>query len=218
MSVLEPGAPPQKVTLDGRYCRLEPLEERHADALWAAISGEGLEARYRYMSSRTPIDAEAHRAWVRAARDHAEWLYLAVLDQGTGLCGGRHAFMRIRPEHRSVEIGDVLWGRGISRTRIATEAFFLTARYVFQTLGYRRFEWKCNDLNLPSMRAALRFGFRFEGIFRKDMIVKGENRDTAWFSMLDEDWPELKKVYEAWLDPDNFDADGQARARLATTR
>ena len=218
MTALTAGPAPQPVVLEGHYCRLEPFAPRHADALWAAISGPELEARYRYLSVRPPVDEAAHRAWVAAASAHAEWIYSAVIDRATGLCGGRHAFMRIRPEHRAIELGDVLWGKGISRTRIPTEAVYLTARHVFETLGYRRFEWKCNTLNTPSKNAALRFGFRFEGIFRKDLIIKGLNRDTAWFSMLDDEWPKLKPIYQAWLDPDNFDADGRAKTRLGTER
>jgi RimJ/RimL family protein N-acetyltransferase len=218
MTALTAGPAPAPVVLEGRYCRLEPFAPRHAGALWAAISGPELEARYRYLPVRPPADEVAHRAWVATASEHAEWIYSAVIDTATGLCGGRHAFMRIRPEHRSIELGDVLWGKGIARTRIATEAFYLTARHVFETLGYRRFEWKCNDLNTPSKNAALRFGFRFEGIFRNDLIIKGLNRDTAWFSMLDDEWPKLKPLYEDWLESGNFDETGQAKTRLGTER
>lgn len=218
MTLLVPGSAPEPVTLEGRYCRLEPLGEGHAPALWAAICGDGLENRFRYLPSNPPLDEAEHFERVRAAHMHPEWIYSAVIDRKTGLCGGRHALMRIRPEHRSAEIGDVLWGRGISRTRIATEALFLTARYLFETLGYRRFEWKCNDLNAPSKQAARRFGFTFEGVFRQDMIVKGESRDTAWFSILDTEWPALKAIYESWLDPNNFDESGTASTRLATDR
>jgi len=203
---------------EGRYCRLEPLAEHHAADLYAAIDGPEIEARYRWLSSLPPANAAEHMQQIIAAASHPDWLYFAVIDRATGLCGGRHAFMRIRPEHRSIEIGDVLWGRGVARTRIATEGLFLMARYVFENLSYRRFEWKCNALNLPSRQAAVRFGFTYEGVFRQDMIVKGENRDTAWFSMLDSEWPDLKTIYEDWLDPGNFDAEGQAKSRLATTR
>ena len=126
--------------------------------------------------------------------------------------------MRIVPEHGVIEIGNVYWGRGIARTRLATEALYLFARYVFDELGYRRFEWKCNDRNEPSKAAALRFGFEFEGVFRQHMIVKGESRDTAWFAMLDGDWPALKAEYERWLAPDNFDEAGNQKSRLRVGR
>jgi RimJ/RimL family protein N-acetyltransferase len=122
--------------------------------------------------------------------------------------------MRITPEHGVIEIGNILWGAPIARTRVATEALYLAAKYVFEDLGYRRFEWKCNDLNAPSKRAARRFGFTFEGVFRQHMWVKGANRDTAWFAMLDREWPRIRAAYERWLDPANFDAAGRQRAAL----
>ncbi len=218
MTDLTPGPAPAPVTLEGRYCRLEPLAAHHAETLYAAIAGPDLVARYRYMTDAPPADAAEHWRWVAAAVADRVNLHFALIDRETGRCGGRQALLRIRPEHRSVEIGNVLWGRGVARTRIATEALFLTARHVFEDLGYRRFEWKCNDLNAPSKRAAIRFGFRFEGVFRQDMIVRGANRDTAWFSMLDGEWPVLKRTYETWLAPENFDADGEAKTRLGTRR
>lgn len=218
MSDLTPGNSPERVTLQGQYCRLEPLQPAHTPALYAATSGEGAEERYRYVFSHAPADEAELATWVADAAISEEFLYSAVIDQKTGLCGGRQSLMRIRPEHRSIEIGAVMWGRGVARTRIATEAVYLTARYVFEDLGYRRFEWKCNNLNAPSKRAAIRFGFSFEGISRQDSIVKGKNRDTAWFSMLDSEWPELKSIYETWLAPKNFDANGAAKTSLATTR
>jgi RimJ/RimL family protein N-acetyltransferase len=117
-----------------------------------------------------------------------------------------------------IEIGSILWTDAMARTRLATEALFLAARHVFDDLGYRRFEWKCDARNLPSRRAALRFGFEFEGIFRQHMWIKGRNRDTAWFAMLDQQWPTLRSAYETWLRPDNFDADGGQLRPLATPR
>jgi RimJ/RimL family protein N-acetyltransferase len=218
MNVLSAGPVPERVVLEGCYCRLEPLSESHSDAFYEAVAGPEVAARFRYLLSHPPEDSAAHRKWVVAAATHAEWLYSAVIDRATGKCGGCHALMRVRPEHRSVEIGSILWGEGIAKTRLATEAFFLTASYVFDTLGYRRFEWKCNNANLPSKRSAVRFGFIFEGVFRQDMIVKGENRDTAWFSILDGEWPALKEKFEAWLDPDNFDEAGREKAALTTPR
>jgi RimJ/RimL family protein N-acetyltransferase len=123
--------------------------------------------------------------------------------------------MRITPEHGVIEVGGILWGPAIARTRVATEALLLHARYAFDTLGYRRFEWKCNVRNEPSMRAARRFGFAFEGIFRQHMVIKGENRDTAWFAMVDADWPRIRSGFERWLAPENFDREGRQKARLA---
>jgi RimJ/RimL family protein N-acetyltransferase len=126
--------------------------------------------------------------------------------------------MRIVPEHGVIEIGNILWGPAIARTRVSTEAFYLAARYVFDELGYRRFEWKCNDRNEPSKAAALRFGFMFEGVFRQHMWVKGANRDTAWFAIIDCDWPAIRAGFERWLDPSNFDSAGRQRRSLTELR
>ncbi len=138
----------------------------------------------------------------------------AVIDRARGTAEGRQTLMRIVPEHGVIEVGNIFWGPRLARTRVATEALFLHARYIFDTLGYRRFEWKCNNGNEPSKKAAQRFGFQFEGVFRQHMIQKGRNRDTAWFAMTDGDWPALKREYERWLSPDNFDAAGQQKTAL----
>jgi RimJ/RimL family protein N-acetyltransferase len=142
-------------------------------------------------------------------------LFFAVIDKATGRAEGRQGLMRIDTANGVIEIGNILWGPDIARKRVATEALYLCADYVFDTLGYRRFEWKCNNLNEPSKRAAQRFGFAFEGIFRQHMVQKGRNRDTAWFAMTDGDWPKLKAGYEAWLAPENFDAEGQQKSKLS---
>jgi RimJ/RimL family protein N-acetyltransferase len=154
-----------------------------------------------------------HR-WVAAAAVKEDPLFSAVIDNASGRVAGRQTLMRITPEHGVIEIGNILWGPAIARTRVATEALFLAASHVFDDLGYRRFEWKCNNLNEPSKAAALRFGFTFEGIFRQHMWTKGANRDTAWFAMLDREWPRLKREYERWLAPENFDAAGKQRSKL----
>lgn len=218
MTSLTAGAHPEPVMLDGLYCRLEPLTAEHAPALHAAVSGEGLETRYRYLPSYPPRDGDHMVEMIANLNARPASLFSAVIDKQTGKCGGHQGLIAIVPENRSVEIGSVLYGRGIARTRIATEALFLAARHVFEDLGYRRFEWKCDSRNLPSAAAARRFGFTYEGRFRQHMIIKGENRDTDWFSILDSEWPALKPVYEAWLDPANFDDAGVAKTRLATAR
>lgn len=155
------------------------------------------------------------RAWIERVAKNDDPLFFTVVDKAGGRAVGRQALMRITPEHGVIEVGNVLWGRGAARTRIATEALFLFARYSFDTLGYRRFEWKCHHANLPSQAAARRFGFAYEGTFRRHMWTKGANRDTVWFAMIDEDWPRLRAAYERWLDPANFDAGGRQRAPLA---
>ncbi|WP_245749626.1 GNAT family N-acetyltransferase [Palleronia marisminoris] len=198
--------------MEGRYVRLEPLEAAHADMLFLAASGQGSEERFRWLPE-TPPDRAAFDVWLEGASTSPDPLFFAVVDQATGRAEGRQALMRMEPAHGTCEIGHIMWGAALQRTRMATEALFLFADQIFG-LGYRRFEWKCNDLNVPSKRAAERFGFRFEGVFRQHMVVKGANRDTAWFAMTDRDWQQVKHVYEKWLSPDNFDHDRQQRKPL----
>jgi len=211
-------ARPERVTLAGRYARLEPLDAaRHGEALFAASMAPGAEERFRYLFE-SPQDRSAFGDWLARAAVSQDPLYHAVIDVASGRCEGRQALMRIVPEHGVIEIGSILWGPAIARTRVATEAFFLAARYVFDRLRYRRFEWKCNALNEPSRRAAARFGFSYEGSFRQHMLVKGQNRDTAWFSIIDREWPALEAAFEGWLEPSNFDASGRQRRRLEELR
>jgi len=206
---------PSRVTLDGRYARLEPLDPaRHGADLLRVARAPGAEERFRYLWDAPPADVDVMTAWLARATASDDPLFFAVVDRATGRAEGRQALMRVEPGHGVVEVGHVLWGPAIARTRVATEALFLTARYVFETLGCRRFEWKCDDQNAPSKRAALRFGFAFEGTFRQHMVIKGRNRDTAWFAMLDRDWPRLRAGYEAWLRPENFGPGGEQRGRL----
>jgi RimJ/RimL family protein N-acetyltransferase len=202
---------PARVPLDGRYARLEPLSLAHLDGLLAASADP---RSFDYLFDVPPRDRDDLRAWIEARIKSEDPLFHAVVDKASGVAGGRQTFMRITPEHGVIEIGNILWGPPIARTRVATEALFLAARYVFDELGYRRFEWKCNDLNEPSKKAARRFGFAFEGVFRQHMWTKGANRDTAWFAMIDKDWPRVRAAYERWLDPANFDAAGRQRSRL----
>lgn len=204
---------PSRVTLTGRYAALEPLDApRHGRELFAASFAPGAEARFRYLAA-TP-DPDAFATWLADATVTADPLYFAVIDLASGRCEGRQALLRIAPEHGVAEVGHILWGPAIGRTRVATEALYLTARYVFDVLGYRRFEWKCDAENSASRRAALRFGFTHEGTFRQHMVTKGRSRDTAWFAMIDADWPALAAAFEAWLAPANFTADGRQLTAL----
>jgi RimJ/RimL family protein N-acetyltransferase len=206
---------PARLALEGRYCRLEPLDpQRHGDALFAASMAPGAEDRFRYLFDSAQ-DRPAFDAWIARSAASDDPLFYAAIDSSSGRCEGRQTYMRITPEHGVIEIGNILWGPAIARTRVATEALYLFARHAFDGLGYRRFEWKCNDRNEPSKRAARRFGFAFEGIFRNHMVVKGASRDTAWFAMVDADWPRLRAGYERWLAPENFDRDGRQKLRLA---
>lgn len=208
---------PERVVLDGRYARLEPLDPtRHGQDLLASALEPGTDDRFRYLPDVSPASGEDFAPWLDKASTSDDPLFFAVLDRATGRADGRQALMRITPAHGVIEIGNILWGPAIARSRVTTEALFLAASYVFDTLGYRRFEWKCNNLNEPSRRAAQRFGFQPEGVFRQHMVVKGQNRDTAWFATTDNDWrTRLRTGYEAWLRPENFDAAGQQRSKLA---
>jgi RimJ/RimL family protein N-acetyltransferase len=206
---------PRQQALEGRYCRLEPLDPaRHAAALFAASSGPGSDERFRYLAEPAPDEA-AFAAWIDRASRSEDPLFHAVVDRESGRAEGRQSFLRITPEHGVIEIGHVLWGPTIARTRVATEALLLYAAHAFDALGYRRFEWKCDAANEPSRRAALRFGFTYEGTFRQHMVVRGRNRDTAWFAMTDGEWPRIRDRLTAWLQPANFDAEGCQRTPLA---
>lgn len=207
---------PQRVTLDGLYARLEPLDPaRHGNDLYAAAIAPGAEDRFRYLFETVPSNRADFDAWLAKVAVSEDPLFFAVIDKATGKAEGRQALMRIDPTHGVIEIGSIHWGPAMARSRVATEALFLFARYAFETLGYRRFEWKCHNGNAPSKRAAERFGFTFEGIFRQHMVAKGANRDTAWFSIIDGEWPGLAAAYGRWLDPANFDGTGQQRQRLS---
>ncbi|HLX81005.1 MAG TPA: GNAT family protein [Burkholderiales bacterium] len=214
---MQPALPrprPGRVVLDGLYVRLEPLAAGHAPALLEASAAPGAEGRFAYLFDMPPTGIADMRAWIAKTSAGDDPLFSAVIDKAGGRAVGRQALMRITPEHGVMEIGNIYWGPAISRTRAATEALYLAARHVFEDLGYRRFEWKCNNLNEPSKAAARRFGFSYEGLFRQHMWAKGANRDTAWFSMLDSEWPRLRGEYDRWLDPANFDAAGKQRSKL----
>jgi RimJ/RimL family protein N-acetyltransferase len=209
----KPALRPGPVTLRGRYVTLEPLSaEVHTAALWEAC--EGHDDLWTWMADR-PSTSEADLREALAQKEAATGaVFLAIVPAETGLAAGYASYMRIEPAHGVVEVGNVLLAPALQRTTAATEAMCLMASHAFEYLGYRRYEWKCDAENLPSHRAALRLGFTFEGIFRQHMVVKGRNRDTAWFSMLDCEWPARKLAFEAWLAPDNFDRKGQQRQSL----
>ena len=207
---------PARAVLEGRYARLEPLAASHAPDLFEASAAPGAEARFAYLFDVPPARPADMAAWIEKMSAGDDPLFSAVVDKASGRAAGRQALMRITPEHGVIEIGNILWGPAMARQRTATEALYLAARHVFEDLGYRRFEWKCNDLNEPSKAAARRFGFSYEGLFRQHMWAKGANRDTAWFSMLDSEWPRRRREYDRWLDPANFDAAGRQRSKLRT--
>ncbi len=202
-----PAGRPGVVTLQGRFGRLENLKPEHAASLWQAV--EGHDRIWTYMPSYGPFaDAGSFNEWVAARAALDDPRSFAIVDTA-GRALGVMALMAIREKDRVVEVGHVVYAPALQRTPLATEAQYLLARYVFETLGYRRYEWKCDTLNAPSRRAAERYGFTFEGIFRQHMIAKGHSRDTAWLAMLDSEWPARKASFERWLSPDNFGADGR---------
>ena len=214
----QPRPRPARVTLEGQFCRLEPLDPaRHGDQLFAASMAPGAEDRLRFRFE-SPQDRAGFEGWLARAATSEDLLFFGVIDRSSERCEGRQAFLRITPEHGVIEIGSILWGPAIARTRVATESLFLSARYAFDELGYRRFEWKCNARNEPSIRAARRFGFTYEGTFRQHMVVKGQSRDTAWFAITDGEWPAIRRAFERWLAPDNFDQHGRQHARLEDVR
>ena len=206
---------PSRTALEGRYCRLEPLDpERHAAELHAA-NGEAVDDRFWTYLPQGPFPSlESYVAWLRQAAAGEDPHFYAIRRREDGLAVGIAAYLRIDPAAGSIEVGHINFSPRLQRTRAATEALYLLAANAFETLGYRRYEWKCDSLNAPSRAAALRLGFTFEGIFRQATIYKGRNRDTAWFSIIDSEWPALKDAYLAWLAPENFDDAGRQRRRL----
>jgi RimJ/RimL family protein N-acetyltransferase len=212
---------PDRIFTDGRYVRIEPLQTaRHLDGLFdeAAVADTLAATRFTWLPEVPPATRADLQVWMDKAEASPDPMFFALIDRATGRVAGRQSLMRIDQGFGVIEIGNIYWGPTIARKPAATEALYLAARLVFDDLGYRRFEWKCNNDNDPSKKAALRFGFQAEGVFRQHMIVKGLNRDTAWFAMTDKDWNALRPGYEAWLDPANFDARGQQITRLEDCR
>jgi RimJ/RimL family protein N-acetyltransferase len=209
-----PARRPGPETLTGRYGRIEKLERKHSADLWTAV--EGYDALWTYMPSYGPFaDAATFSDWV-GTRAALEDPYSYVVVDPSGRAIGVIALLEVRCLHRVIEVGHVVYSPGLQRTRLASEAQYLLARHVFETLGYRRYEWKCDALNTASRKAALRYGFTFEGVFRQHMISKGRNRDTAWYSMLDGEWPVRKASFERWLAPENFTLNGEQKRSLSS--
>jgi len=213
----QPAPLPSPVTLAGRWVTLEPLSaSRHAAALWQAVKEH--DAVWDWLADG-PYASEADLAAALSLKETgAAARFFAIVPVETRLAAGYASFMRMDPANGVIEVGNVMFSPSLQRTPAATEAMFLMARHVFEDLGYRRYEWKCNALNLPSQRAARRLGFTYEGTFRKHMVVKGQNRDTAWYAMLDSEWPLRKAAFEAWLAEENFDSEGRQIRALAELR
>jgi len=215
----KPAAYPKISRMDGRFCDLELIDAaKHAGPLFEAFAEDKDGRMWTYMSNG-PFSAVAEvRAWLEAAETLDDQVYYAVIDKATGRAVGIVTYLRIQPQHGVVEVGAISYAPCLQKTPAATEAMYLMMRQVFEVWGYRRYEWKCDDLNAASKRAAERLGFSYDGLFRQAIIYKGRNRDTAWYSILDKDWPPIKAALEAWLDPANFDADGRQQRSLADLR
>jgi RimJ/RimL family protein N-acetyltransferase len=212
-----PAGRPDAFKLKGRFCVVEKLDlVRHAESLWQAVKGH--DDLWAYMGYGPFADEASFLRWVEDRAMLLDPFAYAVVDQASGRAVGIVTLMEIRPAMGVIEMGNIVYTPLLQRTAAATEAQYLMARHVFDDLNYRRYEWKCNALNAPSRRAAERLGFTYEGTFRQHMIVKGRNRDTAWYAMTDGDWPAVKAAFEAWLRPENFDAAGQQRRGLASFR
>lgn len=210
-----PARRPVPTTLSGNYVTLVPVDPVvHGEALYRKSHGPEKDQLWRYMSDGPYPDFEAFLRNLEQKERSTDPVFFTILDRRSGEAVGHAAYLRIEPAHRVIEVGHILYTPELQRTAGATEAMYLMARHVFEDLGYRRYEWKCNALNEPSRRAALRFGFQYEGLFRQHMIIKGRNRDTTWFAMLDSEWPARKAAFERWLDPANFDESGTQRSAL----
>ena len=206
---------PSRNVLHGRFCRVERLDPaRHAADLHAANSADAAARMWTYLGYGPFASAEAYRAWAERMAAMSDPQFYAIVDAASGRAVGVASYLRIDPAAGSIEVGHIAYSPALQRTPAATEAMFLLMQQAF-ALGYRRYEWKCDALNAPSRAAAQRLGFVFEGIFRQALVYKGRNRDTAWFAIIDRDWPALQRAYEHWLAPANFDEAGQQRTSLS---
>lgn len=207
---------PSRTILVGEYCRLEPLStERHGLDLWSAASLDTTGGSWTYLPYGPFTSPDDYMTWLAVQERAADPLFFAVIDAANGKAVGVCAYLRIDAPVGCIEVGHVYFSPLLQRTSAATEAMYLMMRHAFE-LGYRRYEWKCDALNKASRRAAQRFGFSFEGLFRQARVIKARNRDTAWFSVIDREWPALRSAYEKWLAPDNIDASGKQKTSLAS--
>ncbi|HBF31760.1 GNAT family protein [Rhizobium sp.] len=211
---------PGPVTLEGRYAVVEPfVRHQHLDALWQGLGGDtGVNGLLRYFPNDDFSGAEVFGDWLDAANASGSLITHVFRAKSDGAIVGMASLMRPDPKNGVVEVGSVAHGHAMKRSPLSTDVHYLLARHVFEDLGYRRYEWKCHNENAPSKITAARYGFTFEGVFRQHVISKGANRDTAWFSMIDGEWPLLKAAFEVWLDPQNFDDQGQQKQRLEDIR
>lgn len=208
--------PPSRRVMEGRFCRIEALcVDRHLDELFDAFAEDSEGILWTYMPDGPFASVDELRAWIEPACKTDDPLFHALIDVSTGQAAGIAAYMRIKPAFGAIEVGNIAWSPRVQRTAMVTEAMYLMMKRVFSELGYRRYEWKCDSLNESSRRAAERLGFSFDGIFEQALVYKSRNRDTAWYSILDRDWPPIERAMVNWLAPGNFGTDGQQLRRLA---
>jgi RimJ/RimL family protein N-acetyltransferase len=210
----QPVSLPRREPMHGRTVRLEPLDAtRHASSLWKSVRGN--DQVWQWLFDGPYANEDDFTAAIARKQADTEQIFYAIIPADIGAAAGYASYLRMEPAHGVIEVGNILLSPPLQRTTAATEAMYLMARHVFDDLGYRRYEWKCNALNAPSRRAAQRLGFTFEGLFRQHMVIKCQNRDTAWFSMLDHEWPARKQAFDSWLNPANFDSHGRQLKSLS---
>lgn len=201
---------PPCTPMEGRFCRVEPLDaDRHARELYEANGADAENLNWTYLSSGPFDNFDKYLGWMNSAGLGDDPFFHAIIELSSGKAVGVASFMRIDPDNGAIEVGNINYSPALQRTPAGTEAMYLMMKRAFDELGYRRYEWKCDNLNAGSKRAATRYGFSHEGLFRQALIYKGRNRDTAWFSIIDTDWPAIKAAFEAWLSPENFDDAGR---------
>jgi RimJ/RimL family protein N-acetyltransferase len=212
-----PPPPPPRTAMRGRWVDVEPVDlDRHVPALFRAQAEDRDGRRWTYLASEQPATEGLYRTWLAALASGDDPLFHAIVDRASGDAVGVASYLRIEPRNGAIEVGHINFSPRLAQTRGATEAMFLMMRRAFAELGYRRYEWKCDALNAPSRRAAERLGFTFEGVFRQATVYKGRNRDTAWYSIVDREWPALERAFMRWLDPANFDDEGVQRTPLGS--
>ena len=208
---------PRRISFEGRTIRLVPMDaHEHLESLWTATGGPENEYLWTYMFEYAFQNRASFEANLQRKEESEDPLFYSIIEKTSGDAVGWAAYMRMEPLHRVIEVGSIMFSPRLQHTIGATEAMYIMAKHAFEEMNYRRYEWKCDALNEPSRKAALRLGFKFEGVFQQHMIVKGRNRDTAWYAMLDSDWPARKRAFEKWLDPANFDSSGKQRVSLSS--
>jgi len=210
---------PPRAELAGRYCRLEPVDpQRHGVDLYAAFMEAADGRDWTYLFDERPERKEDFDSYLKELASSKDPLHFAIIELQSKKALGTAALMRIDPVHGNIEVGWITFSPRLKQTAASTEAMYLLMRLAFDELGYRRYEWKCDSLNAPSRAAAERYGFTFEGIFRNAVVYKGRNRDTAWYSITDQEWPRVRAAFQAWLDPANFDERGRQKRKLQELR